>query len=116
MFSCLLLMNLTAATYASKVDTVKVFSPSMQKEIKTVVIIPDSYSKNMEYPVLYLLHGYSDNYGGWVNKVPVVKELADLHNVIIVCPDGATEVGISTVRLILNLSLKHLYRKNWWIG
>ncbi|MGI6047519.1 MAG: alpha/beta hydrolase [Petrimonas sp.] len=89
MFSCLLLMNLTAATYASKVDTVKVFSPSMQKEIKTVVIIPDSYSKNMEYPVLYLLHGYSDNYGGWVNKVPVVKELADLHNVIIVCPDGA---------------------------
>ena len=75
--------------YASKVDTVNVFSPSMQKEIKTVVIIPDAYSQETEFPVLYLLHGYSDNYGGWVNKVPAVKELADWHNMIIVCPDGA---------------------------
>lgn len=88
-FSSLFLMGLSAVLYASKVDTVKVFSPSMQKEIKTVVIIPDAYSQETEFPVLYLLHGYSDNYGGWVNKAPAVKELADRHDMIIVCPDGA---------------------------
>ncbi|MPM20557.1 hypothetical protein SDC9_66988 [bioreactor metagenome] len=88
-FSSLFLIGLSAVLYASKVDTVNVFSPSMQKEIKTVVIIPDAYLQETEFPVLYLLHGYSDNYGGWVNKVPAVKELADWHNMIIVCPDGA---------------------------
>ncbi|MEA4978489.1 MAG: alpha/beta hydrolase family protein [Petrimonas sp.] len=88
-FSSLFLIGLSAMLHASKVDTVKVFSPSMQKEIKTVVITPDAYSQKTKFPVLYLLHGYSDNYGGWVNRVPVVKELADRHNMIIVCPDGA---------------------------
>ncbi|MDO5523606.1 MAG: alpha/beta hydrolase family protein [Bacteroidia bacterium] len=88
-FSCLFLIGLSVVLYASKVDTVMVLSPSMKKEIKTVVITPDSYAGNSEFPVLYLLHGYSDNYGGWVNKAPAVKELADLYNMIIICPDGA---------------------------
>ena len=84
----LFLTSLSAVLYASKVDTVGVFSGSMQKEIKTVVIFPDTYRPEKEFPVLYLLHGYGDNHGGWANKAPVVAQLADLYEMIIVCPDG----------------------------
>jgi S-formylglutathione hydrolase FrmB len=73
---------------AATVDTLKVFSPSMNKEIKTVVIIPDGYSAiDYTYPVLYLLHGYSGNYATWVNYSST-KTLADDYKMIIVCPDG----------------------------
>lgn len=85
----LFLIGLSISLCASKVDTVKVFSSSMNKEIKTVVITPDSYANRADFPVLYLLHGYSDDYGGWVNKAPAIKELADSHDMIVVCPDGA---------------------------
>jgi S-formylglutathione hydrolase FrmB len=71
------------------VDTLKVFSPSMQKEIKSVIILPDDYTSEKQYPVVYLLHGYSDNYAKWVTTVPSIKTLASLYNTIIVCPDGA---------------------------
>lgn len=73
---------------AAKVDTVGVYSKSMDKEIKTVVVTPDGYSKSQNLPVVYLLHGYSDNYSRWVNGSPEVKELADTYNTIVVCPDG----------------------------
>lgn len=78
------LSNLSAA----KVDTVLTYSPSMKKSIKTVVVTPDSYNNIKSYPVFYLLHGYSDSYNGWVKNMPSTKSLADLHQMIIVCPDG----------------------------
>ncbi len=64
------------------------YSPSMKKEIKAVVIAPDHYSQAKKWPVVYLLHGYGDNYAGWVKKGKGIEQLADLHNLIIVCPDG----------------------------
>lgn len=76
------------STYASTVDTVNVFSASMNKNIKSVVVKPDSYNRQQDLPVLYLLHGYSDRYDAWIKKVPSIKELSDLHDIIIVCPDG----------------------------
>jgi S-formylglutathione hydrolase FrmB len=88
----LLLVALTAGavstSFAASVDTVLTFSASMKKNIKAVVIKPDSYATGKELPVVYLLHGYSDNYRGWVTKAPNVVKLADVYNVIIVCPDG----------------------------
>ena len=60
----------------------------MKKDIKAVVIKPAGYETGKRFPVVYLLHGYSDNYRGWIEKVPVIKEDADRYNVLIVCPDG----------------------------
>lgn len=75
---------------ASKVDTLVVMSASMNKPVKNVVILPDNYTNKQKdkFPVLYLLHGATDNYSGWITKVPVLKELADKHHMIVVCPDG----------------------------
>ena len=73
---------------ASQVDTINVFSTKMKKEIKSVVVLPKNYSKSTHYPVVYLLHGYSDNYAKWVKTVPSIKSLATEHQLILVCPDG----------------------------
>ncbi len=71
-----------------QVDTITVYSAIMKKEIKSVVVLPKKYSKKKHYPVVYLLHGYSDNYAKWINTVPSIKALATKHQMILVCPDG----------------------------
>lgn len=71
-----------------QVDTVTVFSAKMNKNIKAVVVLPEKYSTKKKYPVVYLLHGFSDNYSKWVNTVPDIKNLATEHQIILVCPDG----------------------------
>jgi S-formylglutathione hydrolase FrmB len=78
------------ALYASKVDTVETFSTVMNKTIKAVVITPDNYSKDKQYPVIYLLHGASGKnpYADWISKAPNIAGLTDTYNLIIVCPDG----------------------------
>lgn len=88
-FTSLLIVFFVVNTVSATVDTVSVYSKKMDKNIKTVVIKPDSYNEEATFPVLYLLHGYGDRYDGWVNKVPHVKELADQYGMLIVCPDGA---------------------------
>jgi predicted alpha-1,2-mannosidase len=70
------------------VDTVMTYSPSMHKEIRAVVVKPSDYGQGGVYPVVYLLHGYSGNYGDWINKVAAIKEYADRWKLLIVCPDG----------------------------
>jgi S-formylglutathione hydrolase FrmB len=76
------------SAHASRVDTVEVNSAVMKKMLKVVVIRPDNYEAGKEFPVVYLLHGYSDNHSGWVKKAAGFQKAADLHNMIIVCPDG----------------------------
>ena len=73
---------------AASVDTVEVESAAMHKKIKTVVITPSGYSSGDAFPVVYLLHGFGDNYATWVKNVPAIKEDADLYGIVIVCPDG----------------------------
>lgn len=83
--ACLLSLPVAGAT----VDTVAVFSSAMNKQVKNVVIVPDSYStQTAGYPCIYLLHGATDDYAGWVQKVPEIQALADQYDLLIVCPDG----------------------------
>ena len=74
---------------AATVDTIAVPSASMHRSIKTVIIKPDSYKENKQFPVVYLLHGAFGSYSNWVLKVPHIKQLADEMQMMIVCPDGA---------------------------
>lgn len=74
--------------WAQQVDTVAVFSRSMQAEVKNVVILPDNYDGYAELPVLYLLHGYTGNHRTWLAIQPQLPELATRYGMIIVCPDG----------------------------
>ena len=87
----LLLTALLLCTFAFsrvQVDTVSVFSTKMKKEVKNVVIVPVNYTTRRHYPVVYLLHGYSDNYAKWVKAIPQIKAIATARQLILVCPDG----------------------------
>jgi S-formylglutathione hydrolase FrmB len=69
-------------------DTIQIFSQSMRKNIKAVIIKPDTYASAKELPVVYLLHGYSGNYLDWITKAKDIEKAVDQYNLIIVCPDG----------------------------
>lgn len=73
----------------SVVSTVAVPSIAMKTNIPTTIIMPDAAitNRSAHLPVLYLLHGYSDNYQTWVSRTPI-KNLADQYKMIVVCPDG----------------------------
>ncbi len=85
--SLLLLISITAES--ATVDTVVIYSQSMHKNVKCVVITPESYSHDtLHYPVVYLLHGWSGNYSSWVTYCPDLLNIIDRNKVITVCPDG----------------------------
>lgn len=75
----------TASAY--KLQEVNVFSESMQKDIPTIIVTPDSYEAGEAFPVVYLLHGCTDNYTRWTERTDVELQ-SDIHNLIIVMPDG----------------------------
>ena len=87
-FFALLFLFSGIPVIAAKVDTVNTFSDAMKKQVKAVIITPDNYASGKEFPVVYLLHGYSQNYADWVIKAKGVEKAADFYNMIIVCPDG----------------------------
>ncbi len=74
---------------AAHVDTLEIFSAVMRKNIKCLVVAPESYRASGEpYPVLYLLHGWSGNFAGWLTDAPQLRKHADEYQMLIVCPDG----------------------------
>lgn len=69
-------------------DTIEVMSQAMGRNIKNVVIVPERYfESDTRFPVLYLLHGAYGCYNDWSRKTNL-DSLANLHDIIIVCPDG----------------------------
>ncbi len=74
--------------FGAQVDTITTISATMHKKIKAVVITPETASQAKRCPVVYLLHGFSDDYATWILKVPQLAHYADMFHLIIVCPDG----------------------------
>lgn len=60
--------------YLSKPDTVLVYTPK-------------DYNEKKKFPLVYLLHGYSENYKQW-SRTADLQKLSDQYGMIIVCPDG----------------------------
>jgi S-formylglutathione hydrolase FrmB len=88
--SFLLLVFFIQSASAADVDTINIPSGSMHRSYKCVVVTPSTYKNGMQrFPVVYLLHGYAGNYANWITKVPVLRELADAYQCMLVCPDGA---------------------------
>ncbi|MBN8822924.1 MULTISPECIES: alpha/beta hydrolase family protein [unclassified Spirosoma] len=82
----------TLSIRAAKVDSLDVPSTVMQKTMRAVVVLPESYAKSKaNYPVLYLLHGGYGHFNDWITKTPdknLIQRLADQYNLIIAMPEG----------------------------
>jgi S-formylglutathione hydrolase FrmB len=87
LFAILLVLGFDAL--AGTADSISVFSKAMHKNVPCMVIKPVTLKKNGgRIPVVYLLHGYSGNHRQWLNDAPQLLALADIYNILIVCPDG----------------------------
>lgn len=60
--------------FLSKPDTVLVYQPK-------------AYDAAKKYPLVYLLHGYSEDYKQW-SQTTDLQRLSDQYNMVIICPDG----------------------------
>jgi len=76
--------------WSVQVDSFQVFSTVMQKTIAASIMLPSAYFRdtNRQFPVVYLLHGYSGDHRSWINRVPELKKWADQLDLILVFPDG----------------------------
>ena len=92
LLSCYLVILLSCCVWQTKavgIDTLTVYSPSMRKNVDALVLCPAGYSPTKKYPVVYLLHGYSDAWNnGWLKKCDGLEALIDHYEMIVVCPDG----------------------------
>ncbi len=84
-------------------ESLKINSKAMGKEIKYNIYLPADYDKtNRSYPVLYLLHGYSDDETGWTQfgEVQHIADKAiadgDAPAMIIVMPDAGVTFYINS--------------------
>lgn len=68
--------------YLSNPDTVLIFKPK-------------TYDENTKYPLVYLLHGYSENYKQW-SQTTDLQKLSDEYGFIIVTPEGFTSYYINS--------------------
>ena len=88
LLSIFALLNFKIST-ASHVDTITIESKIMNKSHQALIILPDSYQETTDnFPVIYLLHGYTDNFSTYLSKIPELRVYADNFQCIIICPDG----------------------------
>ena len=72
-----------------ELDTVEFFSPAVDRAMKYNIVLPRGYDESTQrYPVLYLLHGLTQNYTAWglSNGTPFYAGLYD--DLIVVMPDA----------------------------
>lgn len=107
-FFCLLLSGMflpANATAQSRVmENLSFKSDLMKKDVKYAVYLPESYAtSDRKYPILYLLHGYSDDHTAWLRhgqvKQTADKQMADgtSEEMIIVMPDAKVSWYINAV-------------------
>ncbi len=70
-------------------QTVEFYSPAVDKTMKYDIVLPPAYEQeDREYPVLYLLHGYMQNYTVWGRNLGAAFYAKSLENLILVLPDA----------------------------
>ena len=76
------------------------WSPSLQKQAAAMMIVPEG--KPGPWPVLYLLHGLSDDHSMWTRRTSLERYVEQMP-LLVVMPDGAigTEVLSGEIQLPL---------------
>ncbi|PWG81807.1 alpha/beta hydrolase [Pararcticibacter amylolyticus] len=83
----LLTLSSCVCTKAQEVWVMK--SRQLERPDTVLIYKPAGYTAKKVWPLVYLLHGYSENYRQW-SKTTELQELASQYGFIIVTPDGFT--------------------------
>ena len=86
LFTLALLLIFTNGATQTIVDSIYTFSPSMQKQIKSIVI---HQPEKLSTPTIFILHGWSGNPKRTITKdIPTLHVLSNIYKVNFVIPDG----------------------------
>ena len=109
-----LLLVWLAPSFAAKVDTLLVKSPSMNKEIKVVVVTPDAAlgKKAVSCPAVYLLHGFGGHAKTWIEIKPNLP-LERMRKASFLFVRTEVPAGTGIVRKIRLSGMKRLFHRNW---
>ncbi|PCI77154.1 MAG: hypothetical protein COB20_08825 [SAR86 cluster bacterium] len=70
-------------------ETVEFYSPAVDRRMKFDIVLPEGYyQSDVRYPVLYLLHGYMQNYTVWGRNLAAAFYARELNGLIVVLPDA----------------------------
>ena len=73
--SCVMFGN----AFAGRIITDSIKSKVLGAQVKYNVYVPDGFDKSgKQYPVVYLLHGFSDDYRAWAEKGQVQTVVDEL--------------------------------------
>ena len=64
-------------------------SESLRKMSTLTVVLPERFPARAKLPVLYLLHGYSDDDSAWTRRSNI-ERYASAYPLVVVMPDGGT--------------------------
>jgi putative tributyrin esterase len=90
-FVCLPLVTFaqTPGELPPNLQTVTFFSSAVAREMKYDIVLPAGYhNSDQSYPVLYLLHGYMQNYTVWGRNLGAAFYAGQIGELIVVMPDG----------------------------
>ncbi|KFF74651.1 esterase [Chryseobacterium sp. P1-3] len=86
--SIVLILTAFVQVSAQKIIHQEVFSPKMNKKIKTIIITPNLLP-DTTYPSVYILHGFSGNPDRIIKEdIPDLVQKAQEYKTIYVLPDG----------------------------
>ena len=78
-----------AAPIPPGLETVEYYSPAVDRRMKFDIVLPAGYyQSDARYPVLYLLHGYMQNYTVWGRNLAAAFYARNLNELIVVFPDA----------------------------
>jgi enterochelin esterase-like enzyme len=86
----------------SQVSKVSIASSSLKKSMNVTIYLPKGYSSVGRYPVLYMLHGYSDNEDKWMpilglqDRVTALVDAGRIVPLIIVMPQIDNSFALNT--------------------
>lgn len=91
----LMIMGLLIAAVSQAQEKWILQSENLAKPDTVLIFKPKTYNKIAHFPLVYLLHGYSENYKQW-SQTTDLQKLADQYSFIIVTPDGFTSYYINS--------------------
>ena len=108
MAGVLLLVASVASAQTPELKTIEFTSAAVGRTMKYNILLPPDYERSTKrYPVLYLLHGLTQNYTAWglQNGAPFYSGLYD--DLIVVMPDGGNSWYV-------NWAVSDAGQKNAW--
>ena len=88
-----------AAPRPPGMETVEFYSSAVDRMMKFDIIFPSNYwTTENRYPVLYLLHGYMQNYTVWGRNLAAGFYARNLDDLMLVLPDGGNSWYVNYAR------------------